>query len=176
MAPVDERRRQALGRLAALAGLSLAAWPWPAQAGSQIEEPLSHAVRTALSAAVADAAPPEPVLRTLADQQAYAQWQAASSQRLQRYKNHPVERQEFLQTLWYEARRAGLPYVYLGYWVPGSRKMGYKANFTAVEIFKNGAWMDLGDPADHADQAHPLAVDPIAEQVARITLPDTRQL
>ncbi len=74
------------------------------------------------------------------------------------------------------ARRAGLPYVYLGYWVPGSRKMGYKANFTAVEIFKNGAWMDLGDPADHADQAHPLAVDPIAEQVARITLPDTRQL
>ena len=74
------------------------------------------------------------------------------------------------------ARRAGLPYVYLGYWVPGSRKMGYKANFTAVEIFKNGAWMDLGDPADHADQAHPLAMDPIAEQVARITLPDTRQL
>jgi soluble lytic murein transglycosylase-like protein len=65
-------------------------------------------VRTALSAAVADAAPPEPVLRTEAEQQAYAQWQAASSQRLTRYKNHPTERQEFLQTLWYEARRAGL--------------------------------------------------------------------
>jgi soluble lytic murein transglycosylase-like protein len=108
MAPVDERRRQALGRLAALASLSLAAGPWPAQAGSQIEEPLSHAVRTALSAAVADAAPPEPVLPTEADQQTYAQWLAVSSQRLLRYKNHPVERQEFLQTLWYEARRAGL--------------------------------------------------------------------
>ena len=80
-----------------------------AQAGRQIEEPLSHAVRSALSAAVAAAAPPEPPLPTPPDQQAYAQWQAASSQRLTRYKKHPTERQEFLQTLWYEARRAGLP-------------------------------------------------------------------
>jgi soluble lytic murein transglycosylase-like protein len=48
-------------------------------------------------------------LPTAADQQVYAQWQAASSQRLTRYKKHPTERQEFLQTLWYEARRAGLP-------------------------------------------------------------------
>jgi soluble lytic murein transglycosylase-like protein len=80
-----------------------------AHAGRQIEEPLSHAVRSALSAAVAAAAPPEPLLPTAADQQAYAQWQANSSQRLARYKKHPTERQEFLQTLWYEARRAGLP-------------------------------------------------------------------
>jgi soluble lytic murein transglycosylase-like protein len=78
-------------------------------AGRQIEEPLSHAVRSALSAAVAAAAPPEPLLPTAADQQAYAQWQAASSQRLARHKKNPTERQEFLQTLWYEARRAGLP-------------------------------------------------------------------
>jgi soluble lytic murein transglycosylase-like protein len=80
-----------------------------AHAGRQIEEPLSHAVRSALSAAVAAAAPPEPLLPTAADQQAYAQWQVASSQRLARYKKDPTERQEFLQTLWYEARRAGLP-------------------------------------------------------------------
>ena len=80
-----------------------------ANAGRQIEEPLSHAVRSALSAAVAAAAPPEPLLPTAYDQQAYAQWQVASSQRLSRYKKHPTERQEFLQTLWYEARRAGLP-------------------------------------------------------------------
>ncbi|MCE2780569.1 lytic transglycosylase domain-containing protein [Limnohabitans sp.] len=80
-----------------------------AYAGRQIEEPLSHAVRSALSAAVAAAAPPEPLLPTAVDQQAYAQWQVAISQRLTRYKKHPIERQEFLQTLWYEARRAGLP-------------------------------------------------------------------
>ena len=78
-------------------------------AGRQIEEPLSHSVRSALSTAVAASAPPEPLLPTAVDQQAYAQWQAASSQRLARYKKHPTERQEFLQTLWYEARRAGLP-------------------------------------------------------------------
>jgi arginine-tRNA-protein transferase len=72
------------------------------------------------------------------------------------------------------AREAGLPYVYLGYWVPGSRKMGYKATFPALEIYKGGRWQDIGDPADHKAELHPLSVDPIAEQVARISLPDTR--
>ncbi len=72
------------------------------------------------------------------------------------------------------AREAGLPYVYLGYWVPGSRKMGYKAGFSALEIYKGGRWQNLGDQADHRAELHPLSVDPIAEQVARINLPDTR--
>lgn len=72
------------------------------------------------------------------------------------------------------AREAGLPYVYLGYWVPGSRKMGYKANFAALEIYKGGRWQEIGDPTDHKAELHPLSVDPIAEQVARINLPDTR--
>jgi arginyl-tRNA--protein-N-Asp/Glu arginylyltransferase len=72
------------------------------------------------------------------------------------------------------ARRAGLPYVYLGYWVPGSRKMGYKAGFRALEIYKNGVWQDIGDAAAHSGEAHPLSVDPIAEQVARISLPESQ--
>ena len=72
------------------------------------------------------------------------------------------------------ARRSGLPYVYLGYWVPGSKKMGYKAGFDALEIYKNGRWQDLGDPAEHSGETHPLSVEPIAEQVARIALPETR--
>jgi leucyl-tRNA---protein transferase len=72
------------------------------------------------------------------------------------------------------AREAGLPYVYLGYWVPGSRKMGYKAGFSALEIYKAGRWQDIGDPAGHRAELHPLSVDPIAEQVARISLPDGR--
>ena len=74
------------------------------------------------------------------------------------------------------AREAGLPYVYLGYWVPGSRKMNYKAGFNALEIFKHGAWQDIGDPADHRAELHPLSVDPIAEQVARISLPAARSV
>ena len=69
------------------------------------------------------------------------------------------------------ARAAGLPYVYLGYWVPGSRKMAYKARFGALEIYKGGVWQDLGDPQAHEADIHPLSVDPIVEQVARIDLP-----
>ncbi|MCB1400163.1 MAG: arginyltransferase [Rhodobacteraceae bacterium] len=72
------------------------------------------------------------------------------------------------------ARRSNLPYVYLGYWVPGSRKMGYKAGFGALEIYKNGRWEDIGDPERHSGETHPLSVDPIAEQVARIALPEAR--
>jgi arginine-tRNA-protein transferase len=71
------------------------------------------------------------------------------------------------------ARRARLPYVYLGYWVPGSRKMGYKANFGALEIYNGGAWQHIGDAATHSGAKHPLSIDPIAEQVARIELPKT---
>lgn len=72
------------------------------------------------------------------------------------------------------ARELGLPFVYLGYWVPGSRKMGYKANFAGLEIYQGGKWTPLGDPATYAAATHPLSTDPIAEQVARINLPDTR--
>jgi soluble lytic murein transglycosylase-like protein len=94
---------------AALIGSGLGSWiVQPAQAGAQVEERMSHAVRTALSAAVANAAPPDPVLVTTADHQAYDDWLGDMSPLLGRFKSHPTERQEFLQTLWYEARRAGL--------------------------------------------------------------------
>jgi len=72
------------------------------------------------------------------------------------------------------AREAGLPYVYLGYWVPGSSKMGYKAGFSALEVYVGGTWQRLKDPAAFAAETHPLSVEPIAEQVARLSLPDTR--
>src|SRR6056297_1829356 len=70
------------------------------------------------------------------------------------------------------AREAGLPYVYLGYWVPGSDKMGYKAHFKALEIYKDRTWQPIGDPSDHDHETHPLSVEPISEQVAQIDLPD----
>src|SRR5574343_339475 len=95
--------------LQALALGAVLGWPGLSHAGRQIEEPLSNAVRSALSTAVAGAAPPEPVLPSAQHLQDYERWQQHASQRLTRYKAHPVERQEFLQTLWYEARRAGLP-------------------------------------------------------------------
>jgi arginine-tRNA-protein transferase len=72
------------------------------------------------------------------------------------------------------AREAGLPYVYLGYWVPGSPKMGYKAKFPALEVYAGGVWQDIGDPSRYSSAMHPLSTDPIAEQVAQISLPDTR--
>ncbi|SDY01493.1 arginyltransferase [Citreimonas salinaria] len=72
------------------------------------------------------------------------------------------------------AREAGLPYVYLGYWVPGSPKMGYKAQFNSLEIYLRGQWQRLKEPAGFEADMHPLSNDPIAEQVANISLPDTR--
>ncbi|MBZ8119230.1 arginyltransferase [Roseovarius sp. LXJ103] len=70
------------------------------------------------------------------------------------------------------ARESGLPHVYLGYWVPGSAKMGYKSAFSGLEVYLGGAWEKMRNPADYDAQAHPLSNDPIAEQVADITLPD----
>jgi soluble lytic murein transglycosylase-like protein len=100
---------QALTRRLVVAACAAGLWPVsPAMAGRQIEEPLSHAVRTALSAAVAGSAPPEPVFASADERQAHDRWLLACSARLAPYMPHPVERQEFLQTLWYETRRAGL--------------------------------------------------------------------
>ena len=72
------------------------------------------------------------------------------------------------------ARENGLPHVYLGYWVPGSSKMGYKAAFSGLEVYTAGQWEKMRDPADYKAKCHPLSNDPIAEQVANISLPDGR--
>jgi arginine-tRNA-protein transferase len=69
------------------------------------------------------------------------------------------------------AQELKLPYVYLGYWVPGSPKMGYKANFSGIEVYSEGRWQDIGDPADYDAALHPLSTEPIAEQVAQLALP-----
>jgi arginine-tRNA-protein transferase len=38
------------------------------------------------------------------------------------------------------ASELGLPYVYLGYWVRGSEKMGYKSDFMPLEVFDGETW------------------------------------
>ncbi|HLI65696.1 MAG TPA: arginyltransferase [Caulobacteraceae bacterium] len=40
-----------------------------------------------------------------------------------------------------QATDAGLPYVYLGYWVSGSAKMDYKARFNPIEVLRPGGWV-----------------------------------
>ena len=43
------------------------------------------------------------------------------------------------------ARDAGLPYVYLGYWVKGSRRMEYKTRYRPIEALGPQGWRLLSD-------------------------------
>ncbi len=42
-----------------------------------------------------------------------------------------------------QARAAGLPYVYLGFWIEASRKMRYKSRFEPIEGFGPDGWRPL---------------------------------
>jgi arginine-tRNA-protein transferase len=44
------------------------------------------------------------------------------------------------------AREMGLGYVYLGYWVAGSRKMTYKTGFQPFELCDGARWHRFGSP------------------------------
>ena len=92
----------------AVAGAGLALFSVPARAGGQIEEPLADSVRTALSSAIANSAPPVPDFTDIDQRLKYLRWLGAMSQRLQRRKTEWTERKEFLQSVWYESKRAGL--------------------------------------------------------------------
>jgi soluble lytic murein transglycosylase-like protein len=86
-----------------------------AWAGKQAEEPLADAVRTALSASVANSAPPKPSFSTIDERLAYLRWLGAMSDRLKPRKAERQTRIEFLETLWYESKRASLqPELVLG--------------------------------------------------------------
>ena len=65
-------------------------------------------VRTALASAVANQAPPVPEFRDTQSQLVYLRWLGAMSERLKKKMPELQIRQEFLQTVWYESKRAGL--------------------------------------------------------------------
>ncbi|WP_439517732.1 lytic transglycosylase domain-containing protein [Hydrogenophaga sp.] len=94
--------------LIGVASLGLAGWPGLAAAGGQLEEPLADSVRGALSAAIANNAPPVPDFTDPVRRLAYLRWLGAMSDRLYRRKTDFQTRIEFLQTVWYESKRAGL--------------------------------------------------------------------
>ncbi len=65
-------------------------------------------VRTALSSAIANAAPPVPEFADTESRMVYLRWLGTCSERLKKKKPDWMVRKEFLQTVWYEAKRAGL--------------------------------------------------------------------
>lgn len=105
-------RRTLLGNSLALSpalmGSGALLFQAPAWAGGQIEEPLMDSVRTALSSAIANHAPPVPEFADTESRLRYLRWLGAMSERLVKKKSDWNTRKEFLQTVWYEAKRAGL--------------------------------------------------------------------
>ena len=86
--------------------------PHAVRAGGQIYEPLSASVQAALNKAVADQAVPYLAFETEAEARA---WLTAMSGRLAKRMPDRVAREEFLVTVHYEAKRAGLdPQLVLG--------------------------------------------------------------
>lgn len=99
--------------------LLVAALAWlialPAHAGAQREEALADGVRVALAHAIKDARPPRLSFADDAERLAWQRWFETMSRRLHPRMPDAMVRDEFLQTVWYEARRAGLePALVLG--------------------------------------------------------------
>jgi soluble lytic murein transglycosylase-like protein len=79
-----------------------------AQAGGQLEEPLVDSVRTALTSAISNRAPPVPQFSNAENRLAYQRWLGIMLTRLQRLMPEAHSRQAFSQAVWYESQRAGL--------------------------------------------------------------------
>ena len=81
-------------------------------AGTQQYEPLAASVQAALHAAVSDRAAPDPIFPSILEK---VDWLTEMSQRLRTRMPDREARIDFLKTVYYEARRAGLdPQLVLG--------------------------------------------------------------
>ena len=53
------------------------------------------------------------------------------------------------------ARSLGLPFVYLGYWIEGSRKMRYKSRFQPQEHLTSKGWVRSKTPPSDGEMPEP---------------------
>lgn len=105
---------------ALLLGVAIATmvnWPEKTKQGTEVSVPAVPSPSPAQTATpdtpaevrvVADSAPPIPEFANTEDRLTYLHWLGATSTRLKSKKPEWLERKEFLQTVWYESRRAGL--------------------------------------------------------------------
>ena len=113
-------------------GVLLALWLMPVTAwgGAQMYAPLSASVQAALSEAVSDQAVPYLAFETEREARV---WLEAMSQKLARRMPNRLAREEFLVTVHYEAKRAGLdPQLVLGV-------IQVESNFRKHAVSKAGA-------------------------------------
>jgi len=82
--------------------------PSIASAGNQKEEAIADSVRLALAKLVTDPRPPKPTFEKIEDRIRYLHWLGEMSDRLKRRIPDKQTRLEFLETVWYESKRAGL--------------------------------------------------------------------
>ena len=105
---IDALTSRRKGLQLSLIGLGSLLFSEQASAGGQLEEPLVDSVRSALSLAITNSAPPIPEFNNTENRLQYIRWLVAQSERLRKKKPDSKVRHEFLQTVWYEAKRAGL--------------------------------------------------------------------
>jgi soluble lytic murein transglycosylase-like protein len=111
MASVSQpNRRKVIIYVAQAASVLIAPtlWTQSAYAGGQLEEPLVDSVRSALSSAITNSAPPIPEFADTESKIKYLRWLGAMSERLAKKKTDFQTRKEFLETVWYESKRAGI--------------------------------------------------------------------
>ena len=96
-------------------GLLLAAAAATAHAGAQKEEALADSVRGARAAAIAAGRPVRPAFASGGERLGYLKWLGEMSRRLESRIPEPQIRVELIETVYYEAKRAGLePSLVLG--------------------------------------------------------------
>ena len=105
---IDALTSRRKGLQLSLVGLGSLLFSEQSQAGGQLEEPLVDSVRSALSSAITNSAPPVPEFNNTESRLVYIRWLVTQSERLRKKKTDSDARREFLQTVWYEAKRAGL--------------------------------------------------------------------